>query len=80
MDDPIWVGCDAHAVMKLINQGMDLAQRSSLQNETVLHYWSKGPYNFFYTNMNDGSICQEESLTVVKLLINKGADLLAVNS
>jgi len=80
MDGPIWVGCDAHAIMKLINQGMDLAQRSSLQNETVLHYWSKGPYNFFYTNMNDGSICQEESLTVVKLLINKGADLLAVNS
>jgi len=79
MDPPYWteVGCDVNAINKLISQGVDLTQRGSLENGTVLHYWANGPYN---TAADDGSIHQGDSLDVVKLLIEKGADLLAINS
>jgi len=42
MEPPIWkvAGCDANAITKLINQGIDLTQREPFFNETVLHYWA----------------------------------------
>jgi len=70
MDDPIWLGCDVDAITKLINQGMDLTQRGSHKNETVMHHWASGPYK----------TAEDDSLGVVKLLIEKGADLKAVNT
>jgi len=70
---PIWVGCDVDAITKLINQGMDLTQRGSLKNGTVMHYWAGGPYKTYKT-------AEDDSLGVVKLLIEKGADLKAVNT
>ena len=81
MDSPIWmkVGCDADCITKLINQGMDLTQRSSFFNETVLHYWAGG-LNFSNVALNDGISYQEDLLRVVKLLIEKGADLLALDN
>jgi len=81
MNYPIWrkVGCDANAVIALINQGMDLTQRTSFFNETVLHCWAGGLY-LWNILTNDGISYQEDSLRVVKLLVEKGADLLAVNS
>jgi len=78
---PIWteIRCDANAVTKLINQGMDLTQRAPFFNETVLHHWAGGHY---CCNIErDGwSSLQEDSLKVVKLLIEKGADLLALDN
>jgi len=81
MDSHIWteVGCDADAIIKLINQGMDLGQRSSFFKETVLHYWAGG-HCFSKLAMDDGFSHQEDSLRVVKLLIEKGADPLASNN
>jgi len=81
MDPPIWreIGCDADAITKLINQGMDLKQRSSFFKETVLHYWAGGHY-LSNIAMNDGISYQEESLEVVKLLVENDANLLAVNN
>jgi len=59
---------NADAITKLINEGMDLTQPFSICNETVLHYWAGGH-----------SLHQEDSLGVVKLLVEKGADLLALD-
>jgi len=81
MDSPIWTknGCNVDAIIKLINQGMDLTQRTPFFNETVLHYWASG-LNFCNGAMNDRIPYQEDPLRVVQLLVEKGADLLAVNS
>jgi len=83
MNSPIWlkVGCDANAIIELINQGkMDLTQRTLFFNETVLHYWAGG-HKISKFSMDHGiSYYQEDSLRIVKLLVEKGADLLAVNS
>ena len=80
MNPPNWrkVKGDANATMKLINQGkMDLTQRTPYFNETVLHYWAGGLDEFA---MDHEISHQEDSLGVVKLFVEKGADLLAVNS
>ena len=70
MDSPSWtrMRSNADAITKLINEGMDLTQPFSFCNETVLHYWAGGH-----------SLHQEDSLGVVKLLVEKGADLLALD-
>jgi len=80
MERLIWTEaeCDADAVTKLINQGMDLTQRAPFFNETVLHYWA-GVLYFSKSPTNADIAYQEDSLRVVKLLIEKGADLLALD-
>jgi len=73
--DSIWTKdeCGAVAITELIKNGMDLAQREPIKNGTVLHYWAGTPYD-------DTNSHQEDSLTVVQLLVEKGADLLALDS
>ncbi len=77
MNPPIWTrnGCDA--ITKLINQGLDLKQRTSFQNGTILHYWAGGHYfHNAWEMMNNAAVyaamnCtyhQEDVLGVVKLL------------
>jgi len=76
MDPPIWTKneCGAEATINLINSGiMDLTKRESFQNGTVLHLWAGTPYDFYNSH-------QQDSLAVVKLLVDKGADLLALDS
>jgi len=53
--------------MTLINHGMDLKQRDPSSGRTVLHHWASPPHDF----------TEEDSLTIVKALIEKGADLMA---
>jgi len=81
MDPSIWTndGCDVDALAKLMNQGMDLTQWCSPQNRTDLHYWAAGHY-FYTIPTDDITSHQEDSLAVVKLLVEKGADLLTLNS
>jgi len=66
---PIWMKemCRTDIITELVNRGMDLKQRDQSTNESVLHYWA--------SNVDD----QEESLIIVKLLIDRGADLLALD-
>jgi len=66
---PIWmkIQCRADVITELINHDMDLKQCDQFTKGTVLHYWAGGIKE------------QEESLTIVKLLIEKGADLLALD-
>jgi len=59
-------------IIELMNQGTDLTHRNPIQNGTVLHFWAGTPYN-------DLNSDQENSLAVVKLLVEKGADLLALD-
>jgi len=75
MDPPIWMkeGVGANAVTELINNGMDLTQREPSQNRTVLHYWAGTP-NYGHKSH------QKDSLAVVKLLVEKGADLQALDN
>jgi len=71
MGSPNWMNYEN--VLMFINNGMDLTWRDPLKNGTILHYWAGTPFNYHNSN-------QENSLAVVKLLIEKGTDLLAVNS
>jgi len=61
--------CRADVITELINHVMDIKQREQFTNRTVLHYWAGD------IELEE----QEESLTIVKLLIEKGADLLALD-
>jgi len=67
---PIWTKelCHTDVITELINHGMNLKQRERFTNRTVLHFW--------VGNIKE----QEESLTIVKLLVEKGANLLALDS
>ncbi len=70
---PVWEYSLRYAdtTINLINRGVKLEQlRDPLTNGTVLHYWAAG-------RGIDNSHHQEESLTVIKLLVENGADLLA---
>lgn len=70
---PVWEESFRYAdtIINLINRGVELEQlRDPLTNGTVLHYWAAG-------RGIDNSHHQEESLTVIKLLVDNGADLLA---
>jgi len=63
---PIWTKdlCRADVITELINHDMDLKQRDPFANGTVLHHWAGEEDE------------QEESLTIVQLLIDRGTDLL----
>jgi len=84
MSNPIWMKdeCGADAITKLLNNGMDLDQRDLfLYGGTVLHYWAGTPYvdrKKKYINSEKDKSRYEDSLAVVKLIIEKGADLRAV--
>ncbi len=59
--------CRADVITELINHGMDINERDQSKNRTLLHYWAG--------NTED----QEECVAIVELLIEKGADLLALD-
>lgn len=79
MCTPTWkkVWCDANNITKFINQGMD-SQGFSFFNSTVMHYWD-GDHDLCNISVNDGISHQEDKLRIVKFLIEKGADMLAVD-
>jgi len=64
---PIWMHylCGVDATVALINYGLDLTKCSPNLEQTILHYWAGLPRD----------INEEDSLIIVKLLVNKGADL-----
>jgi len=67
---PLWTSrwCGVDTTMTLINHGMDLKQRNQGETEnTVLHHWASTPYDF----------TEKDSLTIIKLLIEKDADVMA---
>jgi len=59
--------CDVDSITALINHGLDLKQRYLDSGETILHYFSGHPRGF----------TEEDSLAIVRLLVERGADLLA---
>ena len=59
--------CDADIITTLINQGLDLKHRYLDSGETILHYFAALPRGF----------TEKESSDIVRLLVQKGADLLA---
>jgi len=59
---------DFEAATLLINHGLDLTQRDWDSAHFILHHWVSVP---------PGGVTEEQSLSVVKLLVDKGADLLA---
>jgi len=65
---PIWMRpyCGAKVITTLINHGLVLNQRNR-KGQTILHAWS---------NLCHFRITEDESLAVVKLLIEKGASYL----
>jgi len=66
---PIWMEelCDVDSITALINHGLDLKQRYLDSGETILHYFSGHPRGF----------TEEDSSAIVRLLVERGADLLA---
>jgi len=68
---PIWVEstCGVEAITALINHGLDLTQRHPIFASTILHHWTHLP--------SECDITEEQSMRIVKLLVEKGADLLA---
>jgi len=70
---PIWMMplCGIDAITELVNHGMDLNHRTLSENGTILSYWVSWPHN--QTEIGT----EEDSLVVVKLLIEKGVHLLA---
>jgi len=73
---------DATVITQLVNYGMSLTQRNPLNGETVLHHWagcstlhhSADQYTALRRATEEGS-----TLTVIKLLVEKGADLMALD-
>jgi len=70
--EPIWteIMCGANAVTALINHGLDLTYRIPFSGETILNYIAGLPYY----------LTEEDSLAIVKLLVEKGADLLTLDN
>jgi len=66
---PIWMksNCGAEAAKALINHGLDLTQRDPTSSMTILNFWARRTVD----------VTEEQSLSVVKLLVDQGADLLA---
>ncbi len=58
--------CDADSITALIDHGLDLKQRYLHTGETILHYLTSLPLSF----------TEEESSAIVRLLVEKDADLL----
>lgn len=67
---PIWMRelCSADITTRLINHGMNLNQRNPETGETVLHHWASLPKG----------ITEKDSLVVVKLLLEKDANLVII--
>jgi len=59
--------CGVDAITELINHGLDLKRRYPPTGETLLHSMASRSRNF----------TEEDSLPIVQLLVEKGADLLA---
>jgi len=68
---PMWMEriCGVDAITALINHGLDLKRRNPLTGETLLH--SVASRSRYFN--------EEDSLAIVKLLDEKGADLLALD-
>jgi len=75
---PIWKRplCGFDSTIALINHGMNLHQRDPSDDEhrdkTILHHWC-----FFRRPIDNPITAEEDTLTVVKLLLDKGADPMA---
>jgi len=67
---PIWMRniFDVDCVTELVNHGLDLNQRNQA-GKTILHHFAAGSPNSYLT--------QNDCLDVVKLLVEKGADVMA---
>jgi len=61
------------AISALINHGMRLDQRNPNNGDTVLHHWAANPLASLMESRTEG----ESPLVVVKLLVEKGADLMS---
>ncbi len=64
--DPVWMerSCDAQVLRELINHGMNVNTRH--RGRTVLHYWA---------SLSESST--NDTLAAVRLLMDRGADLMA---
>jgi len=69
---PMWmeIMCGIDATINLINHGLDLKRRNPWTGETVLHHWAGCSHGF----------TEEDSVAIVKLLVDKGAGLMAFDS
>ena len=59
----------------LINHGMQLDQRNPYNGCSLLHHWAANPLGTLIESRAD----EESPLVVVKLLVDKGADVMALN-
>jgi len=80
---PTWTTplCNSNVttITQLIQHGMSLAQRNPINGETVLHHWAGCSLGIAPTRKTRAT--EEGSpLTVVKLIVEKGADLMAVDN
>jgi len=68
---PMWMEklCGSDAIIALINHGLNLKRRNPSTGETLLH--SVASRSRYFN--------EEDSLAIVKLLVEKGADLLALD-
>jgi len=80
---PTWMTplCNSNVITitQLINHGMSLAQRNPYNGETVLHHWAGYPLGIAPTRRTRATE-EGSSLTIVKQLVEKGADLMALDS
>jgi len=67
--EPMWMErmCGIDATTTLVNHGLDLKRCNRRTGVTLLHYWASCPHDF----------TEEDSLTIIKLLVEKGANVLA---
>jgi len=82
-NNPAWMTplCNSNlaTITQLINHGMILTQRNPLNGETVLHHWAGCTLRIAPTRRTRAT--EEGSpLTVVKLLVEKGANLMALDN
>jgi len=74
---PMWMEkmCGIGATTALINHGLDLKRRNPSTGETLLHHWVGFPVYSWANRLR--CFTEEDSSSIVKLLVEKGADLLA---
>jgi len=76
---PIWMMnvCNSNvtAISALINSGLNLKQRNSITGATLLHHWAANPLGILQESRTE----EESPLVIVKLLVEKGADLSALD-
>lgn len=77
---PAWMtnlGCSNTTTIKaLIDHGMRLDQRNPYDCSTVLHHWASNPFSTLLEIRSE----DESPLVVVKLLVEKGCDLMAIDT